>query len=254
MLRHMQLFSSDAIVLRHVDYGEADRIVTCFTRDFGLLKGFARGARKSVKRFGPALEPLAEVQLFWDEGRGGLPSLKEAELVDLHGGLRGSLPVLALAGYGCELIEALFGEGEPFPQVFDLLRAFLAHLNAGGDPVAGRFLLELRALHLAGYIPHFLHCAECGGPLPERFGFDARRGGSLCPGCGSGAGVEVGLLTIGSLARSLLTPVERFEGFRFSDTTLAEGRQVLADALAGHLLRPLKSLVFLERFDTIKTG
>lgn len=254
MLAAMQIHSSDAIVLRHVDYGEADRIVTCLTRDVGLIKGFARGARKSVKRFGAALEPLAEVRLFWSEGRGGLPSLKEAELVSLHDGLRRSLPVLALAGYGCELVEVLFGEGDPFPQVYELLQAFLDHLDAGGTSLESRFLLELRSLNLAGYIPHFLHCAECGGPLPERFGFEARRGGSLCPGCGPGAGIDVSGLTIGSLARSLLTPVTRFDGFRFSAQTLAEGRLVLADALAEHLLRPLKSQAFLERFDDTKTG
>jgi len=250
----MRIHASDAIVLRHVDYGEADRIVTFFTRDCGLLKGFARGARKSVKRFGAALEPLAEVRLFWSEGRGGLPSLKEAELERLRVGLRRDLHILTLAGYGCELIEELFGEGESHPEVYTLLQAYRDYLDGGGAAVIGRFLLELRALNLAGYIPHFLHCAECGGPLPEVFGFDALRGGSLCPGCGPGVGVEVQLQTIGSLARSLLTPVGLFTGFRFSAPTLTEGRRILADALSGHLSRPLRTARFLERFDGTKTG
>ena len=88
----MQIRISEAIVLRHIDYGEADRIVSLLTLDQGLLKGFARGARKSRKRFGPALEPFAQVRVTWkDGGRGDLVSLQEAELVDLRTGLRGEM-------------------------------------------------------------------------------------------------------------------------------------------------------------------
>ena len=73
---------SSAIILRHIDYGEADRIVTALTPDHGRLKGFARGARHSRKRFGAALEPFAEVRLHWSARPGGeLVSVREAELV-----------------------------------------------------------------------------------------------------------------------------------------------------------------------------
>jgi DNA repair protein RecO (recombination protein O) len=122
----MQTHTSEAIVLRHVDYGEADRIVTFYARDVGLLKGFARNARSSRRRFGAALEPFAEVRVQWKKARGeGLVSLQEVELEDLRAALRTRLETLALAAYGCELVEELFGGGAPHPEVFDLLRAFL---------------------------------------------------------------------------------------------------------------------------------
>src|SRR5210317_1719097 len=105
----MKTFFSSAIILHHTDYGEADRIVTFLTPEHGRLKGFARAARKSRKRFGAALEPCAEVQMHWTaRGSGNLVSLREAELVDLHSGLRRNLETLTLAGYGCELAEGLF--------------------------------------------------------------------------------------------------------------------------------------------------
>jgi DNA repair protein RecO (recombination protein O) len=246
----MQIQSSQAIVLRHADYGEADRVMTLFTLEQGLMKGFARGARNSRKRFGAALELFSEIRLFWKAGRGGgLPTLQEAELENLRGGLRRDLELLTLAGYGCELVEALFGEGQPHPEVYGLLQGFLNHLDQSGAGDECRFLLELRALSLAGYIPHFLHCAECFGALEEQLIFSAERGGSLCLACSGGhGGVAVQLLTIGSMARSLLTPTGLFAGFRFSRTTLDEGFRVLNAALGQHLPRPLRSRAFLERF------
>ncbi|TLM65287.1 MAG: DNA repair protein RecO [Deltaproteobacteria bacterium] len=239
---------SSAIILRHVDYGEADRIVTVLTPDHGRLKGFARGARRSRKRFGTALEPFAEVRLHWVPRPGGeLVSLREAELVSLRTGLRRDLETLALAGYGCELTEALFDEAVGFAEAFGLLRAFLDHLDAAGASAGARLLMELRLLTLAGIVPHLQHCAECHGALPEGpVGFDAGRGGSLCPGCGgAAAGLRVDRLTLGSLGRLLQTPLERFADIRLSPRTLQEGGALLADALRGHLPKPLKSAAFL---------
>lgn len=244
----MPLTISQAIILRHVDYGEADRIVTVLTPDHGRLKGFARGARKSRKRFGPALEPFAEVRLHWASRSGGeLVSLREAELVNLRMGLRRDLETLALAGYGCELIEALYDEAVGFAEAFGLLRAFLDHLDRTGAARETKLLLELRLLALAGIVPHLQHCAECHGMLPDGpVGFAASRGGSLCPACGGGAAsLKVDRLTLGSLGRLLQTPAERFADIHLSPRTLREGSALLDDALRGYLSKPLKSAAFL---------
>lgn len=243
----MQIHSSEAIILRHLNFGEADRIVTFLTADRGRLKGFARGARKSRRRFGAALEPFARVRLQWIAGRGEMVSLREAELIDLRGGLRTDLEAFALAGYGCELIEELLGEAQGHPGAFSLLEAYLAHLAAGGTAPEARLLFELRLLLEAGYIPHLLHCSECAVTLalPEA-AFDPARGGSLCPGC-AGSARRLSLGTLGSLARLLRTPVTAFDGIRLGERTLQEGGGALTAALRLHLSRPLRSLLFLEQ-------
>jgi len=159
---------SSAIILHHTDYGEADRIVTFLTPDHGRLKGFARSARKSQKRFGAALEPFAEVRVQWGaRGSGDLVSLRDTELVTLRSGLRRDLETLTLAGYGCELTEALFDESGAGVEVFQLLQAFLDHLDTHGYSPEARLLLEIRLLSVAGYLPHLQHCADCDGALPE---------------------------------------------------------------------------------------
>ncbi len=254
----MQIHNSEAVILRHIDYGEADRIVSFYTPEWGRLKGFARGARRSRKRFGPGLEPFARVRMHWSgTGAGGrLLTLKEAELVDLHTGLRTDLTAMALAGYGCELVEELQGEEGGHPRVFQLLLAFLAHLSAQGGSSEARLLFELRLLELAGYIPHLLHCSECMGPLQaETVYFDAARGGSLCPLCAGGSGsLRIGLLTLGTLSRILRAPLDAFDGVRLSERTLTEGEAVMGQAIACHLHKRLKSLVFLEQLTGLGLG
>lgn len=246
----MNLHSSEAIILRHIDYGEADRIVTFLTPGQGRLKGFARAARKSRRRFGAALEPFSQVRLHWSAPRSGdLLSLREAELLDLRAGLRQDLAALALAGYGCELVDELLGEAHGHCDAFALLTAYLDHLSGGGAGPEARLLLELRLLHLAGWVPHLLHCSDCGETLrATQAAFSVERGGSLCLACAGRASARpVALGTLGTLARSLLTPPTLFAGFRLSPQTLAEGGAILSAALRPHLPRPLRSIPFLER-------
>lgn len=237
---------SEALVLRHIDYAESDRIVSLLTTEFGVQKGFAKAARKSRKRFGAALEPFSQVVVYWRPGRGQLWSLQEMELLSSRTGLRTDLRRLALASYAVELVEQLLEEGQPHPHVFELVCAYLDFLDQGGDTDSARLLLELRFVYLLGYIPHLLHCSEClkiFSDEPIRFAAD--RGGSLCLQCAAGSGMPVGLGTIGSLARTLNVTHQQFSGFHFGPQTLLEGGQVLAQVLNQVLPRPLKSLKFL---------
>ncbi len=242
---------SSAIILHHTDYGDADRIVTFLTPDHGRLKGFAKAARKSRKRFGAALEPLAEVQMHWvQRGSGDLVSLRDADLVTLRAGLRRDLETLTLAGYGCELTEVLFDDSGAGVEVFQLLQAFLDHLDSAGFSVEARLLLEIRMLAVSGYTPHLRHCAGCFGHLPAGLvGFSAAHNGSLCTACDAGrATVKVDKMTLGSFGRILETPLTRFSGFKLSPQSRREGQALLNDALRYHLHRPLKSLEMLNRF------
>lgn len=246
----MQPHVSDAIILRHLDYGESDRIVTFFTPDHGRCKGFARGARKSRKRFGPGLELFAQVRMHWVPAKSGeLLSLREVDLVDLRVGLRGDLEAMALAGYGCELVEEMIGEDPGHPETYRLLKAFLDHLAGCGCTPETRLLFELRLLNQVGYAPHLLHCSECDSDLPvEGVTFDAVRGGALCPDCtADGNGLRLARMTLGSLARLLQSPEENFSDIRLGEQTLREGGEAISRAVRTHLHRPLRSLAFLEQ-------
>ncbi|MCD6187210.1 MAG: DNA repair protein RecO [Desulfuromusa sp.] len=238
----------EALVLHHINYGESDVILTLFTAQYGLQKGFAKAGRKSRKRFGAVLEPFTQAVFQWKKGRGAFLILQEAELVNSRFGLRGDLLRLALASYGVELVSLLLEEGESYQLIYELLCSFLDYLEQGGDELSARLLFELRLIYLLGYMPHLLHCSECLKIFDnELIRFDANRGGSLCLDCAGSAGIAVDLGTIGSLARSLKVAHRQFEGFSFGQKTLQQAGLILSQVLQQILPREPKSLKFLSQ-------
>ena len=248
----------EAIVLRCTDYGEADRIVTLLTRDQGICGAFARNARNSRRRFGGALHPFSRLRITWQSNRrGGLPQLAEVELLDGSHALMADLDGLALAAYGCELITALWPEGQAIPDVFDLLQAFLAAACSAQERGIVRLLMELRLLDAAGLLPHIGHCGECWAPLTVGdYRFDARRGGTLCALCSHGhhGGVVVDARTLGSLVRLLQVDPVVFDGIRLSPLTVRQAGQLLQHCVEETVGRPLKSEAFIARLNRAHSG
>lgn len=238
----------EALVLRHIDYGESDRILTLFTAEYGLQKGFAKAARKSRKRFGATLEPFTQAIFQWKKGRGAFWLLQDAELLTSRFGLRNNLKCLALASYGVELVTLLLEEGEAHQLIYELLCSFLDYLDQGGDGSIAKLLFELRLIYQLGYMPHLLHCSECLKIFDhELIRFDANRGGSLCLDCAGVFGISVELGTVGSLARSLKVVHRQFEGFHFGPKTLQEAELILSQVLQQILPREPKSLKFFSQ-------
>ncbi len=238
----------EAIVLRHTNYGEADIILTLFTAEFGLQKGFARAARKSRKRFGAVLDPFTQAVFQWTSGRGDLWLLQEADLVNSRIGLRSDFQRLALASYGSELVTLLLEDEEPHLTIYELLFSFLDYLEQGGQLKIARLLFELRLIYLLGYMPHLLHCSECLKIFSEEsIRFDSVRGGSLCLDCAGSMALDVELGTVGTLARSLKVVHHRFNGFQFGEKTIREAGLILDQVLHQVLPREPKSRQFLTR-------
>lgn len=238
----------EALVLHHIDYGESDQILTLFTSEYGLQKGFAKAARKSRKRFGATLEPFTQAVFQWKNGKGAFWLLQDAELITSRLGLRDDLQRLALASYGVELVILLLEEGEAHQLIYELLCSFLDYLEQGGDGSIARLLFELRLIYLLGYMPHLLHCSACLKIFDrELIRFDTNLGGSLCLDCAGPAGISVDLGTVGSLARSLKVVHRQFEGFHFGQKTLQEAGLILTQVLQQILPREPKSLKFLSQ-------
>jgi len=245
MVSHLQ--SCEALVLRHTNYGESDAILSLFSADYGLQKGFAKSARKSRKRFGAILDPFTQALFQWKPGRGDLWLLQSAELITQRVGLRNNLQRLALASYGVELVILLLEEGESHPLIYELLCSFLDFLEQGGNDLSARLLFELRLVYLLGYMPHLLHCSDCLKIFShEMIRFDVTRGGSLCLACAGTSGIPVALGTVGSLARSLNVSHQKFDGFSFGSVTLQEAGCLLYQVLQQVLPREPKSLKLLS--------
>ena len=239
----MESVACEAVVIGTMEYREADRIVALFTLEHGKVRGLARGAKRSVRRFGGALELFARLRLRLIL-REGLSTLQEAEIVTVYPHIRGELPRIALAGYACELVDLLLPEALPNPRLYRLLTAYLEHLDQAPAEPADRRFFEMNLLNILGYCPQLAECRRCGVPLAA--GGRLLRGvaeGLHCAACAP-AGRPVSPLAIDLLEKCLRSG--RFGAVRFPPEALAEAGALLDEAVAVHLHRPLKSLAFLN--------
>jgi DNA repair protein RecO (recombination protein O) len=184
---------TEAVVLRSLRLGEADRVLHLYTLESGRVGAVAKGVRKTKSRFGARLEPLSHVEIMLHRGSGELQTITGVELVRSHRAAREDPYRLSVGLVGLEAMLRLFPEQEGNPRAFAALTRFLDLLDevsvdrADGpavDPLALSFQLKL--LWLAGYLPHLTSCAECGaeGPLA---GYSPRAGGAVCRSCAAGA-------------------------------------------------------------------
>jgi len=190
-----------AIVLRTVEFSETSLVVVLFTREFGKVRGLAKGARRLKGPFESALDLLAQCRIvFLRKSSEALDLLTEAKLLRRFRPAGRDLASLYAGYYVAELLGELTDDYDPHPELFDLADQTLVALSAG-EPVANRVLrFELGALRLLGHLPSLDACAECGAsvPLAGRVAFGASDGGVLCAACRPGK-QEVVSVTAGSL-------------------------------------------------------
>jgi DNA repair protein RecO (recombination protein O) len=239
----MRSVTDEAVIIGLMDYRENDRIVTLFTRDHGRLSGLARGAKRSVRRFGGALELFSRLTIRFAPAD-GLVTLDDVDLVTVFPTIRSTLEGIAHAGYACELVGALSPERQANQRLFRLLTAYLEHLDRFPVNRADRHFFEINLLNILGYRPPLESCCRCGGPLEEggRWG-DPGDGGIHCVRCGRG-GERLGGEAVAKLRQSLATG--RFGQIGYSAAELAEVGRYLDAVIAANLPRPLKSLAFLR--------
>src|SRR5438552_1045911 len=197
-------YSTEAVVLRSIRLGEADRVLHLYTEAHGRVGAVAKGVRKTMSRFGARLEPLSHVELVLHRGRGELQTVTAAQLVRSHRVAREDYYRFSVGMIGAEAMLRLFSEEEANERAFTAVTRFLDLLDDTPhaanrptlDPLGLAFQLKL--LWLAGYLPHVSACAECGTEREELVGYSTRAGGAVCARCA--AATESLALTAGGIA------------------------------------------------------
>jgi DNA repair protein RecO (recombination protein O) len=208
-----------AYVLRTQELGEADLIVTLLTESRGSVRGVARAARKSRRRFGGALEPLTEVQARWSERAGrDLHRIEALELVRSHADLQTDPGLQAACAVLAEVSGHMVREAQADPKGFRLLGAVLTALNGGLDPWVAIRYFEYWTLRLHGLLPGLSACGVCGASLSGKAPKVVSPGsGLLCRDCArvSGeAGKVLGRAGWEFLARAAANPPEAMNADR----------------------------------------
>jgi DNA repair protein RecO (recombination protein O) len=244
--------STPAIVLRAVNYGEADRIVTLFGRDTGRISALARGARKSQKRFAGGLG-LCAVGEAWvrERARAGadLATLERFDVAESHQTFGSDVARMAHAAYAAELVSKLCAPHQVEAGVFDWLLAFLRLLDAEGASAERLRVFELGLLGRLGFGPVVDTCAVCGGRNADAdvgYRWDPDRGGAVCLVCARG-GRPMGAAVRAALIRLAATPLADAAREPLAADVNRDCREALLEIIGHHVSGPLKSIEFIAK-------
>jgi len=180
----------EAVVLRSIRYGEADRILHLYSTARGRIGAIAKGARRPKSRFGGRLEPFFRLDLVLHEGRGELLTVTNVSTVEGYPRLRSSGPALTAAARACDAVLRLLDAAEPNPPAYNLLCRYLALLDEPAQPRAGglemALAFRLKLALAAGFAPELASCARCG-ETEHLSCFSGAAGGVVCVSCEAGS-------------------------------------------------------------------
>lgn len=243
--------TTDALIIReNNNIGESDRFVTALTRDLGVIRASARGAREMKSRHASATQLLSYSRLTIHRGREKY-IIEDAKPLEVFFGLRTDIQKLALAQYFCELSCVLCPAEEPAEDFLRLmLNAFYFLANDKRSPMLIKSVLELRMLGLAGFMPDLLACTSCGAYESEPIWFYPKAGTLLCDACHVrspiSGGVSLPMDVLSAMRHIVYADFGRCFSFSMSDDgfeTLSKNTELF---LLSQLNRGFKTLDFFH--------
>jgi DNA repair protein RecO (recombination protein O) len=244
----MGVLTSEAVVLRTWPFREADLIVSFFTRDYGRLRGVAKSALKSRKRFGGALEPMTLARAWFAERpRTELVRLDQLEIVSSPLSAPIDPARMAVLSFFAELVDEALPERDPQETVFRLVVSVVDQTTVE-QPWMPLTYFQLWMTRLMGLLPELGHCTACGEPLRAgEASFNTLGDGLFCPLHRGGAASELSADSWHLAQRMLRAPASSFAAEPWSRRRAQDLRRFTLQALERHLERKLRSSEALAR-------
>jgi DNA repair protein RecO (recombination protein O) len=244
----MPLKQSEAIVLRTYPLREADLLVTLFTRAEGKIKGVARAAKKSKRRFGGALEPLTWVKVYYDDREGQeLSRLDSCDILESPLSSTVDYPrVVALEHVG-ETLDELLPDREANDAIFRLAVSVLHQLRSGSIWMPLTYF-QLWLVRLVGFLPDLGECTACGAALNgSRAFYHALADGLMCPQHKRLASSELTAESRIWAAQMFRSPVETFAAEPWTAAQCADLRRLLVQIMERHIEKKLATASMLTK-------
>ncbi len=242
---------TEAIIISHMNLGEADKLVTFFSLDRGMLKGVARNARKSFKRFGAGLEAFTYCRLhLYEREHQELIRIESSDIIEQHRVISTDLARAAAGAVMLEMVREMSPLGERNAAAFLLLSHTLHLLDEGEADVS--FLLrifEIKFLSLLGYQPKLDHCLSCGKQPKAEMIFEPMKGGVLCSDCLVSSGVDQIRITQGAVGfyyQALRMEMDKVCRLKPSAGIMLELDKTFSSHLFHIMGKRLKSMDFLR--------
>ncbi len=246
----MALRESEAIVLRSYPLREADLLVTLFTRAEGKVRGIARSAKKSKRRFGGALEPLTYVRAFYDVREPQeLARLDSCEVLESPMSSEVSYPRAVALGHIAELLDELLPDREANDAIFRLTLSVL-HVLTGPAIWMPITYFDLWLTRLVGFLPELTECVVCGRNLNgSRAYFHALADGVMCADDKRLASSEISGESRALAAHMFRAPVDSFRDMSWPKSLAADLRKFVIQILQRHIEKKLVTAAMLEKGD-----
>jgi DNA repair protein RecO (recombination protein O) len=246
-VRRLRVYRVSSVVVRQRDLGEADRILTLYTRERGKLSAVAKGIKRPQSKLAGSLQLFSHADVQLAAGR-SLEVVTQARAVDVFYHLRAEMDRFAHACYAAELLDVLTDEGMPDSALFDLILSTLTALNSGADAATLIRGFEVKLLTRLGYGPELEACVSCGARVGgQTQGFSVAEGGVLCGACAQAAGAAPLSSTALQALRDLRRlPTEEVAQRRLSRSARAELERVMRPFVDSQLGRELRSAAFLK--------
>lgn len=181
--RRHRTFRAQAVVLKHKDWGEADRLIFLFTLEHGKIRAIAKGVRKLKSRKAGHLEPFTQVNLMLAKGR-DIPIITQVETIEPYFKIRKDMLMTTFASYVIELLDRFTYEEGENQALFRLLTKTLDRINHSEKINLAIRYYEIRLLDIVGFRPQLFQCTYCNTEIkPENQFFSASAGGVVCPQC-----------------------------------------------------------------------
>ncbi|MBO4894737.1 MAG: DNA repair protein RecO [Clostridia bacterium] len=239
-------FSTDGIVLKASDVGDSDRVLTVLTKDYGVVRAFANGAKRLRSSKQSATQPLCYSHFTFFQSRDSFV-VDDAQSIETFFRLRDSIENLSLAQYFCELECEYAPETEPAEDYLRLILNCLHMLVTGKK--SRKFLkplFELRILTLAGYMPDLGACAKCGEEPGDTAYFDISAGVVYCGKCPN-PGVKISKGILNAMRRICTAPAEKLFSFELAEKSLDTLCGISERYLLMQARHPFKALDFYNK-------
>ena len=242
-------YSAEAILLATRDWSAADRMVTLFSREHGIITVMAYGARKPKNKLSGGLQPFTHLNLLLASGK-GMELVRQCEVQTSFREIREDLTRLAYANFIAELTLGLWPQHQSEPAAFDMLLAVLTLLTERNPRIAtlaGAWQLMV----LAGFKPEYEYCAHCGCKLSLPAYFDFSEGGGTCVTCSPLGTISFDQSDKNFLDKLLSLDLRQPGHFVVNSKTLTVAESLLYGFVRHQLERPLKSLDFINKINTL---
>jgi DNA repair protein RecO (recombination protein O) len=239
---------SEALILRTYPFHEADLLVTFFSRVEGKLRGVAKAAKKSKRRFGGALEPLTHVTAHWEEKeKQELVRLDSCDIISSPLATEVTYPRLVALSYVSEVIDQLLPDREPSDDIFRLTLAVVHHLKADAIWMPLTYF-DLWIVRLIGLLPDLNACVMCGTVLNgSKAYFHPLADGLLCGDDKRLASAEISADSRAAAAEMFRAPLNKLKGDPWQRSRGADLRRFLAQRIERHIERKLMTAAMLEK-------